>query len=117
MAGLAEAGVVAFSDDGDPVASSLLMRRAMEHGRDLGVPIVDHCEDKELSDNGIINEGRLSAELGVKGIPPAAEEVMVARDLILAKLTGAKLHIAHPLRQGRRNVGDRRGNTAPSHAN
>jgi dihydroorotase len=100
MAGLAEAGVVAFSDDGDPVASSLLMRRAMEHGRDLGVPIVDHCEDKELSDNGIINEGRLSAELGVKGIPPAAEEVMVARDLILAKLTGAKLHIAHVSTKG-----------------
>jgi dihydroorotase len=95
MAGLAEAGVVAFSDDGNPVISSQLMRRAMEHSRDLGLPIIDHCEDKALSDNGIINEGRISAKLGLKGIPAAAEEVMVARDLILAKLTRARLHIAH----------------------
>jgi dihydroorotase len=57
MAGLAEAGVVAFSDDGDPVASSLLMRRAMERSRDLGLPIIDHCEDKALGGNGIMNEG------------------------------------------------------------
>jgi len=95
MAGLAEAGVVAFSDDGDPVASSQLMRRAMEHSRDLGLPIIDHCEDKALSGNGIMNEGQTSARLGLKGIPAAAEEAMVARDLILAKLTGARLHIAH----------------------
>jgi dihydroorotase len=100
MAGLAEAGVVAFSDDGDPVASSQLMRRAMEHSRDLGVPIIDHCEDKELSDRGIMNEGRLSAELALKGIPAAAEEVMVARDLILAKLTGSRVHIAHVSTKG-----------------
>ena len=95
MAELAEAGVVAFSDDGDPVASSLLMRRAMEYSRELGVPIIDHCEDKELSDNGIINEGEMSARLRLKGIPAAAEEVAVTRDLILAKLTKARLHIAH----------------------
>jgi dihydroorotase len=95
MAGLAEAGVVAFSDDGDPVASSQLMRRAMEYSRELGLPIIDHCEDKGLSHNGIINEGEMSAELRIKGIPAAAEEVMVARDLILAKLTRARLHIAH----------------------
>jgi dihydroorotase len=100
MAGLAEAGVVAFSDDGDPVASSQLMRRAMERSRDLGLPIIDHCEDKALSNNGIINEGRLSAKLGLKGIPAAAEEVMVARDLILAKLTRARLHIAHVSTRG-----------------
>jgi dihydroorotase len=95
MAGLAEAGVVAFSDDGDPVASSSHMRRAMEYSRELGVPIIDHCEDKSLSGNGIMNEGQTSARLGLKGIPAAAEEVAVARDLILARLTGARLHIAH----------------------
>jgi dihydroorotase len=95
MAALSEAGVVAFSDDGDPVASSLLMRRAMEHSRDLGLPIIDHCEDKALSGNGIMNEGRTSASLGLEGIPAAAEEVAVARDLILARLTGARLHVAH----------------------
>ncbi len=100
MAGLAEAGVVAFSDDGDPVASSQLMRRAMEHSRDLGLPIIDHCEDKALSGNGIMNEGQTSARLGLKGIPAAAEEAMVARDLILAKLTGARLHIAHVSTKG-----------------
>jgi dihydroorotase len=95
MAELAEAGVVAFSDDGDPVASSQLMRRAMEYSQELDLPIIDHCEDKGLSHNGIINEGEMSAKLGVKGIPAAAEEVMVARDLILAKLTQTRLHIAH----------------------
>ncbi|MCJ7575999.1 MAG: amidohydrolase family protein, partial [Dehalococcoidia bacterium] len=100
MAGLAEAGVVAFSDDGDPVASSQLMRRAMEYSRDLGLPVIDHCEDKELSDNGIINEGKMSAKLRLKGIPAAAEEVAVARDLILAKLTRARLHIAHVSTKG-----------------
>ena len=95
MAELAEAGVVAFSDDGDPVASSQLMRRAMEYSQELDLPIIDHCEDKGLSHDGIINEGEMSAKLGVKGIPAAAEEVMVARDLILAKLTQTRLHIAH----------------------
>jgi len=100
MAGLAEAGVLAFSDDGNPVASAQLMRRAMEYSRDLGLPVIDHCEDKTLSDNGIINEGRVSAKLGLKGIPAAAEEVMVARDLTLAKLTRARLHIAHASTKG-----------------
>ncbi len=100
MARLAEAGVVAFSDDGDPVKSSQLLRRAMEHSRDLGLPIIDHCEDRALSDNGIVNEGQISAKLGLKGIPAAAEEVIVARDLILAKLTRARLHIAHVSTRG-----------------
>jgi dihydroorotase len=100
MAGLAEAGVVAFSDDGDPVASSQLMRRAMEYSRDLSLPIIDHCEDTALSNNGIINEGQISAKLGLKGIPAASEEVMVARDLILAKLIKARLHIAHVSTRG-----------------
>jgi dihydroorotase len=100
MAGLAEAGVVAFSDDGDAVASSLLMRRALEYGRELGLPITEHCEDKALSDDGVINEGTVSAKLGLKGIPTAAEEVIVARDLILAKMTRARLHIAHVSTKG-----------------
>ena len=95
MARLAEAGVIAFSDDGDPVANSQLMRCAMEYSRDLGLPVIDHCEDKTLSDNGIINEGQLSDKLGIKGIPAAAEEVMVTRDLTLSNMTKARLHIAH----------------------
>ena len=100
MAELAEAGVVASSDDGDPVTSLQLMRDAMNHSRDLGLPVIDHCEDKVLSGGGIINEGRVSAESGLKGIPAAAEEVMVARDLVLAKLTKARLHIAHVSTKG-----------------
>jgi dihydroorotase len=100
MAGLAEAGVVAFSDDGDPVANSEIMRSAMEHSRDLGLPIINHCEEKMLSDNGIINEGQMSVKLGIKGIPAAAEEVMVTRDLTLAKRTRARLHIAHASTKG-----------------
>ena len=95
MAELAKAGVIAFSDDGDPVANSQLMRHALECSRELGLPIIDHCEDKALSKGGVINEGRVSAKLELEGIPAAAEEVMVARDLALAKLTGARLHIAH----------------------
>ena len=100
MVALAEAGVVAFSDDGDSVAAIGLMRRALEYSRDLGLPISDHCEDKRLSDKGIMNEGRISAKLGVKGIPAAAEESMVARDVTLAGLTRARLHIAHVSTKG-----------------
>ena len=95
MTELAGAGVVAFSDDGDPVPNSQVMRRALDYSRTLGLPIIEHCEDKGLSDGGIINEGWLSAREGLKGIPAATEEIMVARDLILAKLTGARIHIAH----------------------
>jgi dihydroorotase len=100
MAGLAEAGAVAFSDDGDPVADSQLMRHALEHSRDLGLAITNHCEDKALSNNGVINEGRVSTKLGLKGIPAAAEEVMLARDVILARMTRARLHIAHVSTEG-----------------
>jgi dihydroorotase len=100
MAQLAEAGVVAFSDDGNPVESSQLMRRAMDRSRDLGLPVIDHCEDKTLSNRGIINEGQLSARLGLKGIPAAAEEAMVTRNLTLAKQTKARLHIAHASTKG-----------------
>ena len=95
MAELAEAGVIAFSDDGDPVSDSRVMRQAMDYSCSLGLPIIDHCEDKLLSYGGVINEGLISAKLGLKGIPAAAEEIMVARDLDSAELTGARLHIAH----------------------
>jgi dihydroorotase len=100
MGALAEVGVVAFSDDGNPVASSQLMHRAMERSRDLGLPVFDHCEDKTLSNKGIMNEGRISTQLGLKGIPAAAEEAMVTRDLTLAKQTKARIHIAHVSTKG-----------------
>jgi dihydroorotase len=95
MGELAEAGVVGFSDDGESVSSSRLMSLAMEYSRDLGLPIMDHCEDKEFSDGGVMNEGWVSARLGLKGIPAAVEEAIVARDLTLAQLTGARVHICH----------------------
>ncbi|MFC1983697.1 dihydroorotase [Chloroflexota bacterium] len=92
---LASAGVVGYSDDGDPAANSRLMRQALEHSCELGLPVIDHCEDKALSEGGLINEGVISTKLGLRGIPTAAEEIIVARDLALAELTGGRLHIAH----------------------
>ncbi|RMH04638.1 MAG: dihydroorotase [Nitrospirae bacterium] len=92
---LAEAGCVALSDDGRPVMNSLLMRRAMEYASAFQLPIVDHCEDLHLSDGGSMNEGRVSTELGIPGIPGVSEEVMVARNIALAELTGARVHLAH----------------------
>jgi len=95
MADMKEAGAVAFSDDGSPVADSGLMRRAMQYASMLGATIISHCEDSGLAAGGVMNEGFTSTRLGLKGIPSAAEEVMVARDIILAGLTGCRLHIAH----------------------
>jgi dihydroorotase len=100
MARLASAGVIGFSDDGDTVSNSDLMRQALELSRRLGLPIIDHCEDKALSRGGVMNEGAVSARLGLKGIPPAAEENIVARDLELARLTGGRIHIAHVSTKG-----------------
>ena len=100
MAELAKAGVIAFSDDGDGLSNSRLMRSALEYSAKLGLPIMEHCEDKALSAGGVINEGWVSEKLGVVGIPAAAEEVMVARDLILAQLTRSKIHISHVSTQG-----------------
>jgi dihydroorotase len=97
---LAEAGVIAFSDDGNPVASSRIMSLAMDYSQSLGLSIIDHCEDKELSDGGFMNDGWVSARLGLKGMPHAAEEIIVARDISLAQMTGAKLHIAHVSTEG-----------------
>jgi dihydroorotase len=92
---LKEAGAVALSDDGRPVTNSLLMRRAMEYARTFALPVISHCEDLVLAANGSMNEGVVSLELGLRGIPATAEEVMVARDLALAEWTGCPLHIAH----------------------
>jgi len=90
-----EAGCVAFSDDGRPVADSLIMRRALEYARILGLPVISHSEDLSLSAGGVMNEGLLAVSLGLKGIPSQAEEIMVARDVALAELTEGRLHIAH----------------------
>ncbi|MBI4216077.1 MAG: dihydroorotase [Chloroflexi bacterium] len=95
MGELAAAGVVGFSDDGSPVADSRLMRQAMEYSRAFGLPVIDHCQDPALSQGGVVNEGAVSSRLGLVGMPAAAEEVMVARDIALAELTGACLHLAH----------------------
>jgi dihydroorotase len=95
MAGLLEAGAIAFSDDGQPVPDSRFMKRALESAQALGALMIDHCEDKALSGDGVMHEGAYSRRFGLKGIPAAAEEVMVARDLILAGETGARVHIAH----------------------
>lgn len=89
------AGAVAISDDGRPVMNARVMRRAMESARALGIPVIQHCEDLNLSAGGDMHECVESVRLGLRGIPPAAEEVMVARDMILAELTGARYHVAH----------------------
>ncbi len=95
MGELVMGGAVGFSDDGMPVMSSILMRRALDYAKMFDVPIITHSEDLTLSDGGIMNEGYNSVLLGLKGIPKEAEEVMIARDVILARLTRGKLHIAH----------------------
>ena len=100
MGELAQAGVIAFSDDGQPVMNSRLMRQAMEYSLAFGLPIIDHCEDTVLGEGGLMNEGIIATKLGLRGIPAAAEEAAVARDLALAQLTGARLHIAHISTQG-----------------
>jgi dihydroorotase len=89
------AGAVAISDDGQPVANARVMRRALEFARSYDLPLINHCEDLHLSAGGDMHEGFPSVRLGLRGIPSAAEEVMVARDLILAQLTGARYHVAH----------------------
>jgi dihydroorotase len=92
---MVQAGVVAISDDGRPVMNARLMRRAMETAKSFGVPVIDHCEDLNLSAGGDIHEGIASVRLGLRGIPGASEDVMVARDILLAELTGARFHVAH----------------------
>jgi dihydroorotase len=94
------AGAVAVSDDGKPVASAQLMRTALEYARTFRIPVVDHCEEPTLSAGGAMNEGIVSAQLGLKGIPAEAEEIMVIRDILLARLTGGHVHLAHMSTRG-----------------
>jgi dihydroorotase len=89
------AGCVAFTDDGRPVATALLMRRALEYAGMLDVPVIDHCEDPSLKGDGVAHEGYFASQLGLRGIPGAAESIMVERDVSLAELAGAHVHIAH----------------------
>lgn len=95
MAEMKQAGAVAVSDDGRPVMDSQVMRHAMEYARDHGLVVVDHCQDLHLAAGGVMNEGRYSTLLGLKGMNNAAEQSHVARDIMLAELTGARVHIAH----------------------
>jgi dihydroorotase len=92
---MVEAGVVAISDDGKPVMNGQLMRRAMEYSLPFKIPVIEHCEDLHLSAHGSMNEGYQSTVLGLKGMSRTAEDTMAARDIILAELTGAHIHIAH----------------------
>ncbi|SFM90298.1 dihydroorotase [Thermodesulforhabdus norvegica] len=92
---LLQAGAVAFSDDGNPVMNSRVMRRALEYAAQFDATVISHCEDKNLSGGGVINEGSVSVRLGLRGIPRVAESVMVARDVALADYTGSRVHIAH----------------------
>ena len=92
---LKEAGAVALSDDGRPVSNSQLMRRSLEYAHTFNMLVISHAEDLALTGDGVMHEGMVSVEMGLKGIPAAAEEVAVFRDIELARLTGARLHIAH----------------------
>lgn len=92
---MVRAGAVAVSDDGKPVHNAYLMRRALEYTQLFGIPVIDHCEEPALMAKGVMHEGAVATRLGLAGIPASAEEVMVARDVILAELTGGRLHIAH----------------------
>ena len=92
---LVGAGAVAVSDDGRPVATAHLMRTALEYALTFGIPVIDHCEDLSLSSGGAMHEGLVSTRLGLKGIPRSAEDVIVARDIQLAELTGGHVHLAH----------------------
>jgi dihydroorotase len=95
IADLRAAGCVALSDDGRPVANALILRRALEYARMFDMAVIDHCEDPALKGEGVAHEGFVASVLGLRGIPAAAEEVMVHRDICLAELTGARVHIAH----------------------
>ena len=97
---LVGAGAVAVSDDGKPVVSSHIMRTALEYARTFGIPVADHCEDPTLAQGGAMHEGIVSTRLGLKGIPAAAEEIMVARDIILSELTGGHVHLCHMSTRG-----------------
>jgi dihydroorotase len=92
---LVAAGAVAVSDDGKPVATAHLMRTALEYARSFAIPVIDHCEDRSLAEGAAMHEGETSTRLGLKGMPRSAEDVVVARDILLAELTGGHVHLAH----------------------
>ena len=94
------AGAVAVSDDGKPVVSAQLMRTALEYARTFGIPVADHCEEPTLAQGGAMNEGLVSARLGLRGIPAEAEEIMAIRDILLARLTGGHIHLCHMSTKG-----------------
>jgi dihydroorotase len=94
------AGAVAVSDDGKPVVSAQLMRTALEYARTFGIPVADHCEEPTLAAGGAMNEGLVSARLGLKGIPSEAEEIMAIRDILLARRTGGHIHLCHMSTRG-----------------
>jgi len=100
MGEMKAAGAVAVSVDGRPVPNAGIMRRAMQYAKDFDLPVIDHCEDKSLSAGGVMHEGRISLLLGLKGMPALAEEIDVVRDLLIAKETGAHIHIAHVSTKG-----------------
>ena len=109
---LVQAGVVAISDDGRPVCNSQVLRNALEYSRMFDLPVISHCEDMDLSANGVMHEGFVSTNLGMCGIPAVAEETMVARDIALAEFTRARIHIAHVSTEGSVNLireGKKRG--------
>ena len=94
------AGAIAVSDDGKPVVSAQLMRTALEYARTFGIPVADHCEEPTLASGGAMNEGLVSARLGLKGIPSEAEEIMAIRDILLARRTGGHVHLCHMSTRG-----------------
>jgi dihydroorotase len=100
MGEMKNAGIVAVSDDGRPVPTAAMMRRAMEYARGFDLTVVDHCQDSSLSTGGVMHEGRWSLILGLRGMPAAAEDVDAVRDCVLARLTGAKIHLAHVSTRG-----------------
>ncbi|MEZ5300997.1 MAG: dihydroorotase [Verrucomicrobiales bacterium] len=95
IAGMKDAGVVLLTDDGSPVGNPRVLRRAMEYARGFDLPFASHAETMELSGNGAMNEGRISYKLGIPGIPPESEEICIDRDIRIARLAGARLHIQH----------------------
>jgi dihydroorotase len=97
---MVSAGAVAVSDDGKPVASAHLMRTALEYARTFGIPVADHCEEPTLAAGGAMNEGVVSARLGLKGIPSEAEEIMAIRDILLARRTAGHVHLCHMSTRG-----------------
>jgi len=97
---MVKAGIVAISDDGESTRDSKVLRNAMEYAKSLGIPVFTHSEDKSLSEGGHVNEGFVSSKLGIPGMPPEAEDIGTARDVLLAKLTGAHVHVCHVSSKG-----------------